>query len=592
MLTDSNPENQWDYVDSAMNDGRVLRLSSMEFVGDEMISELEASPLIDFGTFAIDFNDDTWYFDVGLSPVVNKAKLTIRFSGTNRQVWKLYMLYRIVERSCKTHTCIDSVEMAMRAFKGCGGTDPRWTMLYIDQYLPYIDSISHYSAGHQMKFIAGLLLFLEFRDTFFRVPNDPDLNNKMVHDRKSLARTLWHSEGTPAIDDAYLIPLVSACRRALDDESVDHRMGIGAATTLLATQLGWRISEIRAMEVGALEVFKLDGRSDVGLIRCDTFKTAKGDGGRKAIRSRLNPLSLQAYLWLEEHCRPDRERLGTKSLIVTPQQRNDTCSGHVLNTITWSFMLANHDTIPCLGTQDRFPEMGSGKLNGKSLGRRLGATAKRLGLTCNETFVYPRFHSYRSTVATELSEEGFDPEFIRLYMNHLDVDTTIGYIRSDREIEKAHSELTYRTVLVDGAEMIGPHAKAFQRELEDFVAELPEQVKANVDEVVALVSKTFPLRRKVGGICIRCGSEDPSCKINDETDMIYCAFGVCPNRNELRKAQNVIRDALMPELESLDRQLAKIGRDGVLSRFPQLEELIDTLDEVREEVAGWQAMSI
>ena len=210
-------------------------------------------------------------------------------------------------------------------------------------------------------------------------------------------------------------------------------------------------------------------------------------------------------------------------------------------------------------------------------------------------------------------------------MSHIDERITAGYIRSDREIEKQNSDLVYRTVLADGAEMLGPHGSEFMDKVNAYIETLPEHVKSNMDEVVKAAAKQYPLRRKVGGVCIRCGKIVP-CKRNDETDQIYCAFGVCPNqcclyfmaadcldtvrshielvdaniernhtkaaRNELRKAQNVIRDCLVPELDSLDQQLGKLGRDGVIERFPDLEELVDNIDDVRKETEQWLIRTI
>lgn len=63
-------------------------------------------------------------------------------------------------------------------------------------------------------------------------------------------------------------------------------------------------------------------------------------------------------------------------------------------------------------------------------------------------------------------------------------------------------------------------------------------------------------------------------------------------RNELRKAQNVLKTSLIPEIDSLEEQLENIGREGVLGRFPDLEELVDNLEEVKKEVEQWQTMSI
>ena len=110
------------------------------------------------------------------------------------------------------------------------------------------------------------------------------------------------------------------------------------------------------------------------------------------------------------------------------------------------------------------------------------------------------------------------------------------------------------------------------------------------------------------------------------TDAIFCAFGVCPNQcsmyfmadgalasaeahmalvdenlarghakaaaNELRKAQNVVRDVLLPQLDGLDEQLGKLGRDGVLGRFPNLEGIIEDETQIRERIEKWMSRDL
>ncbi|MBR3312856.1 MAG: site-specific integrase [Atopobiaceae bacterium] len=625
-LSASTTNEHWGFVDQAMGDAKVFSIASLDFSGDGMIAELESNPIVSFGSFSIDFNSDTWFFDIGENPVVTKCKLTASFDGlVGKQVWKLFLLCQIVWKTSKTHTCIQTLKYATSTFSSCGGADPRCSRISGDDFRRYVDSLSEYSCSYRHWRATALSMFLDFRSTFFGITISHELRLEIGRVLKEDGRALWRSDGVPAIDDEYLLPLIETCESTLADDNASHRMGVAAAALLIATQIGMRISELRALEVGSLHVSRLDGKRDVGYIEFRTFKGAKGDGTYKPARAVMSHRSLVAYLWLEDHCKEDRERLKTSSLIVLPKQKNKVCTDSTMRELVLGYILANHKTVPCIGTQGRFPELSSVVLGNSPLGKRLMPVVKACELSGDETFVYPKPHSFRATVATKLYEDGVDERFIQLHMSHLNMDTTVGYIRSDREIEKANNDLVYRTVLGDGAEMIGPRGNAFQQKVEQFVASLPDKVKANLDEVVKAASKTFPLRRKVGGVCIHCGGV-VSCKSDNETDQIYCAFGVCPNqcvlyfmadqcldtvrshmelipinlerghtkaaRNELRKAQNVIRDALVPELDSLDRQIATLGRDGVLRRFPDLEELIDTLPEVRKEVAEWQAMII
>ena len=70
--------------------------------------------------------------------------------------------------------------------------------------------------------------------------------------------------------------------------------------------------------------------------------------------------------------------------------------------------------------------------------------------------------------------------YIRKHMSHISEETTAGYIRSDREIEKQNSDLVYKTVLGDGAQMLGPHGDEFMSNVvEQHVSRLIDHLRAH-----------------------------------------------------------------------------------------------------------------
>ncbi len=606
------------------SDARVVQLTSMRFDGDEMIEGLRRNPTINLGKFTVDFNSDIWRFqDEGQDSLAPQTPPMSFRPGGEDDIWKLWVICSYLWGRYKTRTLSKILGSARHAFAQCAGDGGRTATISGEDYQRYAEFLSGKSGGYRYSSTRALVRFLEFREAFFGVPNDPTLMEALRRGMKKDGLSLSHSAGTPSIDDDYLVPLVEACKASMDGEDEPIRYRIAAAMILLATQIGMRISEARALETGQLYISSVVGKPDLTYLKFKTFKGARGDDGYREVESIINETALSAYLFLVDTCAEHRLRIGTNALIVTPEQRNAFPDKNRMALLMKEFIMAHHRQIPCIDTQGSFPDMQT------TLVRRVAKPAKKkpeaFGLTGEETLVYPKFHSFRSTVATKLYEAGVDLRYIRRHMGHLDENTTISYIRSDQEIERSNNDLVYRAVLDDGAEFIGKHGSEFQQLVEQFVSNLPGHVKENLDEVVKETSRKYPLRRKVGGVCIRCAKMFP-CPTDDETDQIYCAFGVCPNqcvlyffadqcldtvrshmelveinrqrghtkaaRNELRKAHNVIRDALVPELDSLDRQLAARGRDGVLGSFPELEQLIDTLPEVRKEIAEWQAMSI
>ena len=630
-MSEALARSYWDFIDDAAKDNViVMKIASRGFNGEEMINELHEQPVIDFGAFSVNFNEDIWNINTGdeLSPGVKQLTSAVFDNmSRNNDVLKLFLLTQIVWKTNKTHICVYNyarIKAVLNKYE-MNDKDLRTTILTADQYKKILENVkATRSSSTRYSDVRSLSVFLDFMKMFFKLPVDPDLAKAIQREMKETSQLQWNNEGVPAIDDAYLEPLVAACIQSLDDDNEEFDYRLTAAVLLLASQIGMRISEVAAMETGTLRISSMKGKEDIAYLEFKTFKGAKGDGGYMLAKTIVNPTALKAYLWLDENCKQRREEIGTNALAVRKRQQTKFMKQDAIRVLAKSFILKHHDTIPCVDTQDRFPEFRTSTV--KTIAditpkQDLG----KLGLTGDETFVYPNFHAFRATVATKLYEAGVDMRYIRKHMSHISEDTTAGYIRSDREIEKQNSDLVYKTVLGDGAQMLGPHGDEFMAKVNAYIETLPEQVKGDIDEVVQAAAKAYPLRRKVGGVCIRCGKIVP-CKRNDETDQIYCAFGVCPNqcclyfmaadcldtvrshielvdanlernhtkaaRNELRKAQNVIRDCLVPELDSLDQQIGKLGRDGVLERFPDLEELVDNIDDVRKETELWLTRTI
>ncbi|MBR3158796.1 MAG: site-specific integrase [Atopobiaceae bacterium] len=613
-----------DWWGQGQDDATVIQLAATRLDGNELIAGLRSHPHLDLSAFEVDFNSSTWRFTSCDGAFDGPKTPVVRFKPDGSEdIWKLWLVCLTVWEGSKVRTHIKHLYEARRVFNAIAGGDVRHTTIDLEQYLELSEARTNLSRGYRYSQAISLLRFLEFRHAFFGVPNDPEMMSRLRDDAKQYGRSLTYSVGTPSIDDEYLVPLVETCHESMADEDEQPRYRIAAAALLLAAQIGMRISEARTLEADKLEIASMEGKPDIAFITFKTYKGARGDEGYKTVESIINPIALSAYLFLEGYCSERRKRVGTDALIVTPEQKGSYPSQGTFANLIKEFILVHHATIPCIGTEDRFPDMQISKV--ETVARRAKKRPSAIGLTGDETLVYPKFHSFRSTVATKLYESGVDMRYIRRHMGHMDENTTAGYIRSDREIEQRNNDLVYKAVFGDGAEFIGPHGGEFQQMIAEYASKLPEKVKGDLDELVAATSKAFPLRRKVGGVCIRCGRMAP-CPSNTETDQIYCAFGVCPNqcvlyffadqcletvrshmelipintsrgqimaaRNELRKAQNIIRDSLVPELDSLERQLDAHGREHIIGQFPELEELIDTLPEVRKEIAEWQAMSI
>lgn len=121
-------------------------------------------------------------------------------------------------------------------------------------------------------------------------------------------------------------------------------------------------------------------------------------------------------------------------------------------------------------------------------------------------------------------------------------------------------------------------------------------------------------------MCIK-SVENRDCRVDDQSDKIYCAYGICPNHfhlyimadityndcktlikiieynqaegylrqanKELGKLQSAIKNALKPEIEQLEDEIKKKGVDWIKKNHKNLIPIIDKLDEINKEIDQW-----
>ena len=613
----------WAFLPEPSAEPTIDRLRSAATEGTRLLAEIKRSPVFKFNGFDVDFTADEWDFSGVTDLNVTPSRLKARFHGDAvDDELKLCLVSSVVWQKAKVQSLTAKTCGVRKALTDMGLTPDSIPLLSAEAATAYLDGVaSATSLRHAGQVARNLHDFLEFRGRAFGPAADPALVPALDRFAKDADAVRRRKPGWPVIPDSYLVPLVDTMGAVMADGDASPADRVTAAVTLLLSQTGLRPSEALGAVSGSLQVSKgACGEPDLAFMEYRSFKGAHGDGNSRIGRTIMNGTARGACLWLEENCAEARRRVGTDALAVYPRQKARFTDHKRFSESMRELIAKHHDSIPCLNARERYPDMNVGRVDSMIAKRSAAFLMSKYGLKPEDEVVYPVAYQFRVTVATKLYESGVDMHYIRKHMNHMDESVTAGYIRSGREVERNASELVYRAMLGDGARLIGPHASEFAAKVESYVGQVGGKVKGGLDEIVAAASERYPLRRKVGGVCIRCGNIVP-CSSASETDAIFCAFGVCPNQcsmyfmadealasaeahmalvdenlarghvkaaaNELRKAQNVVRDVLLPQLDGLDEQLAKLGRDGVLGRFPNLEGIIDNEPEIKERIEGW-----
>lgn len=618
----------WSFLDGLVETEPVREVRLMRSKGDALIAGLRRCPVVGFGSFEINFNDDLWDFTGVTDLNIKSSYLKLRFErGPMAEEIKLYAITNIVRRRVKVQTVKARVRLIEKAVAALGLEPGTVRMLGAEHAEGFLHALgANLSASSLGLYASSLADMLEFHEMAFGSMSDPDLIPRVREIALSCARVAAASEGTPRIPEPYEESLLQVAADVMRDGGRSSDLRITAAAMIVMSELGFRAGELLGLESGALEVVDgVAGMPDIAYLTFKTYKGHVGNGSYAVRRTVVSAGALEACLTLEGLCGRRRAELGVRTLIVYPRQKSRFFSVSSLDEKIRQFLVAFSGAIPCVGTGGDFPELPTMTVEAAVRGRRWRKSIEELGLDPEDELVYVTSHMFRVSFATRLYERGYDLAIIARFMNHISTDMTAGYVRAERDVEREMSDAVYRAVLVDEAELIGPYGAEFSNVVKEYASSLAGTVHPSEDELIAACSERYPLRLKPGYVCTKCGNVR-GCPSDSGTDEVFCAFGVCRNqhhmyfmvdvhvdavrfhmrlveenrarghtmaaKNELRKAMNVIEGTVLPELESLDEQLALHGAEHILGRHPHLRRFVLERASVSEEVEAWLSMRV
>lgn len=432
---------------------------------------------------------------------------------------------------------------------------------------------------------------------------------------------------TPEIPIDYFPIFIDGLKGIMRDENKDTEDRITAAVIILYSQIGFRTSEMFTVKTNSLQqVWSPDKCKPLYYLEYKSFKHGASENDWTIGKTYINELSLEAYNLLLILCEPARSKLRIDNLYVSRFQKKSSLSAQAFSERYRKFALRHWYELQCLNIGDEYDDLSYlevGKYfkpakDGTYTYDKESSLAKPLKL--DDRIYYPTITQFRVSVCTSLYRQQIPLHYIKKHMNHLSEDMAAYYIRPKKNLEKEYSETVYKAVFKDGSKMLGINGDAFINKINEFISQNQLNIKDDTDEVIKTVAKNFPLRSKLGGICIRCGDVIP-CASNDSTDVIYCAFGMCTNhchmffmadisyedylkhkdiveynqqqgftkayQKEINKMRYIIENSLIPELESLKEEMLKQGEESLSEKYPQLTYIINNFDEIKQEVESW-----
>ncbi|WP_026495391.1 hypothetical protein [Butyrivibrio sp. WCD3002] len=626
----------------------VLKIDFFDSIGIQLIPEvesfrsglmpknqiLETFKRIDklpFSNLDIRFSDDTWDFSATTDLPVSKTKLVFYFDSSSAycEPLKMYVLDGILKKNVKIRVLQNKVISVMRFLKQFEAEGYKvYSRVPKTAFKRLFDDMEDTCSYNTVCAYKGhLLRFSDFYERNFEELADKSIR-KFLQDRNTAKlNDIKHANKTPEVPIDYFPVFLDAVKAIMRDEKEGPEDRITAATIVLYSQIGFRTAELFTVKTASIHnVYSPNKDKPLYYMDFISFKHGKGESGGTIAHTYINSLSREAYNLLEELCREYRNNLGVDTLLVTKFQKNATTTAQQYSTRYRKFVMRHWKELQCLNIGDDYEDLSFFEVgtffqpdkDGYYTYDKNADWAKDLQM--DDRIYYPTIRQFRVSVCTSLYRQQVPLHYIRKHMNHLSEDMAAYYIRPQKNLEKEYSETIYRAVFKDGSKMLGTNGDAFIQKINEFIEQNHMNIQDDMEGVIRVVAKKFPLRSKVGGMCIRCGEVIP-CASNNSTDVIYCAFGMCPNhchmffmadisyeeylqnrdtaqynkdngykkayQKEVNKLKYIIEHSLMPELTMLKDELERHGEEDILEKYPQLTYIVNHLDSIKQEVQTW-----
>ena len=250
---------------------------------------------------------------------------------------------------------------------------------------------------------------------------------------------------------------------------------------------------------------------------------------------------------------------------------------------------------------------------------------KQWNIKPDDNISLPQSSQFRVYFASELHNRGVSDITIAKMLNHHD-DKMLGYYGRDaNEVQEnlAFSKNIISYVVDDNYKILGTRSEQYIEQINDFLAYEEPNAAPDLEQAKEKILDTMPIRSLYGGFCMK-ANVGRVCEFDAAVDEFYCAYGMCPNQchfffnlkyyydrfqdskasylhnkqnnfvqmaeKELYKMQYMITKRIKPEIQELKNEMNKKSVTDILTKHPELNEIVLHLDEVEEEIELWTNM--
>lgn len=575
----------------------------------------------------LDYECDRW--DFSQYSIVSNSHSTLVFDSCTeafKDDLKDYILLRILSGNIKISTLYSDFVILRHFLNYLAGTG-LYNIDGIDDsdVEKYFSSLT-ISERTFLKYQRVIKIFLHLYDaehkTEVLTPGIEELCKRMA---PSKLKAIIMAARRKAIPDDFFNKLLSKLICIMHDETESNRTRGIAAMLVIDSQTGLRASELSLLEADSVEEIDIDGEI-AKMIQYKIVKTAKGNTGTIDEITYINEISYEAYKVALDVFAENRIKRGSKYLCCPTNAKLPVDSTTYLQFMKKVCVMYHEE----LGTTNKnLKETLCGKIEKHRYIDDFAKRSKTLqnvvrSFSDDQEFYYPLVHQFRNTVVAGLLSRGIQLEFIRRYMGHLTEEMTAGYAESyDTEMQEnlTVSEKTLNTIVSGSAKLLGPSANRLMDGISAWIDSHQLNMATDMDKIIEGLEKVVPIRAKRGGVCIKGSKLTNACSVDVQTDEFMCAVGLCPNichfyfnadesyadykeametytfnkengftrqaEKEYTKVTYILRNRLGPEMIELLKEINQIGQQEVLNRHPNLENVLNNIEEIKEVIDGY-----
>ena len=455
------------------------------------------------------------------------------------------------------------------------------------------------------------------------------------------------SNKTPEIPDSMFEKMISLALKDIKNPKVTEKDKLIASGIVLLGEVGMRIEELQKLEANKVNFLTIEEEKIVSYLEFKTFKTIRNKiVGYRWTETYLSDKAKLAYDMMVKISRDARKTSGSNYIylfheINSPLNRKIYSQGVIRGHIR-RFILRHYKEFDFSSmTTDEKKCLSTFTVAEKSLSH-VGYSDMKKWIGKEVYYVKP--HQFRVTVCTRLYRNNVPLEFIRKHMNHLVEDMTQHYIRiKTLENKKVKAlEIIKEAINQSGdlletdvskttneyikSELSNPIYKKDYEDINKFLLNNKFKIKKDLGEVLQILtaSKT-PLTEFADGFCARtaltniCERQEFISSIGDfyfggvnapcidYLNITYSRFKEkakvvrhneqVANSNpvysveykrELKALKQYINERLIPELNLVKAEIAKVGSYKFLSKYTELESIVKNIDSIMvEEIYEW-----